>query len=87
MSEFKAKDAKGNLLKVGDTVRCIEKCYTKIYDKTYRILDIMRFINCIKINDVDNYTSSDYLYPFQVFIKIDCLKIKIRKLKKLINKN
>lgn len=82
-----AKDAKGNLLKVGDKVKRIypgnfsyDVCVT--LNSVYKIIEITL---CSLIIIDDKGKSSPY--DSNKFIKInDCLKNKIRKLKKLINK-
>lgn len=80
----KCRDAKGNLLKVGDQVKCIigieGDAYSIILDKIYKIFSIDDEIIYISKKDGDGW------YSFR-FVKVnDCLKNKIRKLKRLLNK-
>lgn len=80
----KCRDAKGNLLKVGDRVKCIigieGDAYSIILNKIYRIFSIDDEIIYISKEDGDGW------YSFR-FVKVnDCLKNKIRKLKRLLNK-
>lgn len=85
MSQFKTKDAKGNILNVGDRVKCIDnKQYEKqlTFGKIYNILKINNNISILLFQDDLNHIGNAYSWRFT---KVNnCLKIKIRKLKKLI---
>lgn len=82
------RDAKGNLLKVGDRVKCISNkglniLGAPILNKIYRIFSFRNaFPDNIIITDTEGY---DGWYSTR-FVKVDCLKNKIRKLKRLIKK-
>lgn len=77
-----------NNFKIGDKVKCIETEYfVKIpltLNKIYEVIKREVWVyNCIFIKNDDGYI--DY-YNECRFIKVDCLKYKIRKLKVLLKK-
>lgn len=78
-----------NDLKIGDKVK-IKNLYQSYYyrislNKVYKILgickDINFFMTFIDLRNDDNYIGC---YDKSKFIKVDCLKNKIRKLKRLL---
>lgn len=103
MKEY--KDAKGNLLKIGDKVQVSLLSYRKWKDIKSKnpklalytdyeayISTLNRFNNLIdKIlffgNGLINLENTAYSFYSSELIKIDCLKIKVRKLKKLLKKS
>lgn len=77
------RDVNGNLLKVGDKVKFIYEDYSGAYtyNKIYTILSFGNYY----INTLDNNNCSNGFH-YSRFVKVDCLKNKIRKLRKLIKK-
>lgn len=76
--------------KVGDRVKCIIDAgvlfkVSLTLNKTYTVTKIKHYgiSNCIFIKDDDGCID---FYSERRFIKVGCLKYKIRKLKRLLNK-
>lgn len=81
-------DIKGNILKVGDYIIPLSSAHyifrNKEYYKIEKILNKQIVLIKNDFNRLD-WMSSDYLSS-NFIKKVNCLKIKIRKLKRLINK-
>lgn len=85
MKEY--RDAKGNLIKIGDKVMLISSVY---YSKHINKIFICK-ANVLKLGGENivciNVEGEDLFFLSSKFIKVDCFKNKIRKLKKLIKKD
>lgn len=82
------KDTIGNILKIGDKVKCLFNPYHNTEFENLFTINKCYLIKKIENNEVtlvNNLRNYDRLFS-DWFIKVDCLKNKIRKLKRLLNK-